>query len=99
MKVHRINLAHAQHIVARLLEHAVPISEYVLMSDALHQELARSLGSEASQLDEDVEGIGPQRTFYVELGTLVGPHEVTLTPSFLGKLLGWLRMTFRTLPY
>ena len=86
-------------LVHRLLKNSVPISEYVLMSDALHQELAPSLGTEANQLDEDLEGIGPQRTFYVELDTLAGPHEVTVTPSFFGKFLGWLRMTCRTLPY
>jgi len=86
-------------LVHRLLKNSVPVSEYVLMSDALHAELAPSLGSEASQLDEDLEGIGPQRTFYVELDALAGPHEVTATPSFLGKFLGWLRMTFKTLPY
>jgi len=86
-------------LVHRLLKNSVPISEYVLMSDALHQELAPSLGTEANQLDEDLEGIGPQRTFYVELDTLAGPHEVTVTPSFFGKFLGWLRMTWRTLPY
>jgi len=86
-------------LVHRLLKNSVPISEYVLMSDALHQELAPSLGTEANQLDEDLEGIGPQRTFYVELDTLTGPHEVTVTPSFFGKLAGWLRMTWRTIPY
>ena len=86
-------------LVHRLLKNSVPISEYVLMSDALHQELAPSLGTEANQLDEDLEGIGPQRTFYVELDTLAGPHEVTVTPSFFGKLAGWLRMTWRTIPY
>lgn len=86
-------------LVHRLLKNSVPVSEYVLMSDALHEQLAPSLGSEASQLDEDLEGIGPQRTFYVELDTLTGPHEVTVTPSFLAKFVGWLRMTFKTLPY
>ena len=86
-------------LVHRLLKNSVPVSEYVLMSDALHQELAPALGSEASQIDEDLEGIGPQRTFYVELDTLAGPHEMTVTPSFFGKLLAWLRMTFASLPY
>jgi len=86
-------------LVHRLLKNSVPVSEYVLMSDALHEELAPSLGSEASQIDEDLEGIGPQRTFYVELDTLAGPHQTTVTPSFLGKFFGWLRMTFRSLPY
>jgi len=86
-------------LVHRLLKNSVPVSEYVLMSDALHEALAPSLGAEASQLDEDLEGIGPQRTFYVELDTLAGPHQITATPSFLGKFLGWLRMTWKTLPY
>jgi hypothetical protein len=86
-------------LVHRLLKNSVPVPEYVLMSDALHQELAPSLGAEAEQLDEDLEGIGPQRTFYLELDTFAGPHQVTATPSFFAKLFGWLRMTFRTIPY
>ena len=86
-------------LVHRLLKNSVPVAEYVLMSDALHQELAPTLGSEASQLDEELEGIGPQRTFYVELDTLAGPHQMTVTPSFIGKFLGWLRMTLQSLPY
>src|SRR5205807_2010255 len=40
-------------LVHRLLKNSVPISEYVLMSDALHQELAPALGSETSQIDEE----------------------------------------------
>jgi hypothetical protein len=86
-------------LVHRLLKNSVPISEYVLMSDALHREIAPVLGAEASQLDEELEGIGPQRTFYVELDTLVGPHQASVTPSFVGKFLGWLRMTLGSLPY
>jgi hypothetical protein len=66
MKVHRINLAHAQHIVARLLEAVID---------------------------------GAGRTFYVELETLAGPHTVSATRSFPTKFFGWLRMTYRSIPY
>src|SRR6185369_4555336 len=42
-------------LVHRLLKNSVPISEYVLMSEQLHESLAPALGTEAESIDEDLE--------------------------------------------
>lgn len=86
-------------LVHRLLKNSVPVSEYVLMSDALHQTLAPALKQDAIAIDEDLEGLGTTKTHYLELDSFVGTHEVDVKPSFFGKLFGWLRMTLQSIPY
>jgi hypothetical protein len=86
-------------LVHRLLKNSVPISEYVLMSEPLHESIAPALGTESSPLDEDLEGLGVTRTYYVEVDALAGKHVVDVRASFFAKLAGWLRMTWRSIPY
>jgi class 3 adenylate cyclase len=86
-------------IVHRLLKNAVPLSEYVLMSEALHDEIAPTLGTAASAIEQELEGLGHARNYYVELDALSGKHIIDVRPSFVAKLVGWLRMTWRSLPY
>jgi class 3 adenylate cyclase len=86
-------------VVHRLLKNAVPLSEYVLMSEALHEEIAPALGTLASAIDQELEGLGQARTYYVELDALAGKHTIDVRPSFLVKVMGWLRMTWRSIPY
>ncbi|HEY1956964.1 MAG TPA: DUF2652 domain-containing protein [Polyangiaceae bacterium] len=86
-------------LVHRLLKNSVPISEYVLMSEPLHEALAPALGANATAISEDLEGLGEARTFYVDLDALAGPHTVDVRPSFFAKFFGWLRMTWRSIPY
>lgn len=86
-------------LVHRLLKNAVPLSEYVLMSEALHDEISSSLGTSASAIDHELEGLGQARSYYVDLDALAGPYTSDVRPSVIAKLVGWLRMTWRSLPY
>jgi len=86
-------------LVHRLLKNSVPVPEYVLMSEPLHETLAPALGAAATELSEDLEGLGETRTYYVELDDIAGPHVVDVRPSFFAKFFGWLRMTWRSIPY
>lgn len=86
-------------LVHRLLKNSVPISEYVLMSEELHETIAPTLGVETAPLDEDLEGLGVKRTYYVEMDALAGKHVAAVRESFFAKLTGWLRMTWRSIPY
>ncbi len=86
-------------LVHRLLKNSVPLPEYVLMSEPVHDALAPTLGATATSLSENLEGLGETRTFYVALDEIAGPHAVDVRPSFLAKLFGWLRMTWSSLPY
>jgi len=86
-------------LVHRLLKNTVPLSEYVLMSDALHDEIASVLGTSASAIDQELEGLGDARSYYVALDDLTGQHVTDVQPSLVAKLMGWLRMTWRSIPY
>ncbi len=86
-------------LVHRLLKNTVPLSEYVLMSEALHDELASVLETPASPIDQELEGLGHARSYYVELDALAGKHVIDVRPSLVAKLVDWLRMTWRSLPY
>ena len=86
-------------LVHRLLKNSVPLSEYALLSEALHDEVASALAAPAVENHEDLEGLGETRTWYVELDALAGPHTVSVRPSFAAKFFGWLRMTWRSIPY
>jgi hypothetical protein len=86
-------------LVHRLLKNSVPISEYVLMSEQLKESIAPALGVETSAIEEDLEGLGKTTTYYVEIDALAGEHAVLVQRSFLGKLVNWLRMTWRSIPY
>jgi hypothetical protein len=86
-------------LVHRLLKNSVPITEYVHMSEPLHEELLPVLGALAVGVDEELEGLGPARNFYVDLDALCGPHVVDVRPSFWAKFMAWVRMTWRSIPY
>ncbi|HLU67838.1 MAG TPA: DUF2652 domain-containing protein [Kofleriaceae bacterium] len=86
-------------LVHRLLKNSVPIDEYVLCSDEVHRHLAAELSAPAVPIEEDLEGLGARRLYYVDLAQL-GPIELPAAPrSRLRAVLRWLHMTVRSLPY
>jgi hypothetical protein len=85
--------------VHRLLKNSVPLAEYVLMSEPVHDRAEDALRENAKALDEHLEGLGDARTFYVDLNTVVPLQVTPRAPSFLRRLWGWLKMTWRSLPY
>ena len=87
-------------LVHRLLKNTVPIQEYVLMSEEVSAALdATGLAGAPEEIDEELEGLGNVRTYYLELDQL-GPIEPEARRrSLAGKLWNWLRMTVSCLPY
>lgn len=86
-------------LVHRLLKNSVPVSEYVLMSDALHDMLAPALEEPAIVIEADLEGLGLARTHYLEIDAFAGKAVSDVKPSFFAKFFGWLNMTLRSIPY
>ena len=81
--------------VHRLLKNPVTAPEYVLVSE----ELYRSAGTPPEavrELTHDVEGIGPVRTYVVDLG---GSSEPVPEPSLLARLGGTFGMVGRCAPH
>jgi hypothetical protein len=86
-------------LVHRMLKNHVPIAEYVLVTDTVHERLSANVKARASAQNEDFEGVGEVATHWLaldELGTIAVPARPT---SFLRKIWQWIRMTFRSLPY
>ncbi len=86
--------------VHRLLKNSVPVPEYVLLSEDLHRGGgANPPDRQAREITMDLEGIGPVKTYFVEVSELGGPVLPVPEPSGLRRLGGTLGMVGRGLPY
>lgn len=85
--------------VHRLLKNDVPVSEYVLMSDAVHERVDPALREHAKAIEHDLEGLGASKQFWIDLTDLAVPLAEPPPPTFARKLLAWAKMTWRSLPY
>jgi hypothetical protein len=86
--------------VHRLLKNPVKVPEYVLVSD----ELFRNGGPASSDLAmhevaQDLEGIGPVQTFFVDVAEISAPLAPLPDPSWPRRLGGTLAMVGRGLPH
>jgi Protein of unknown function (DUF2652) len=82
--------------VHRLLKNPVQVPEYVLLSEALYQSGGGALP--VQELSQDLEGIGPVRTYFVDVEDLADP----LPPpdrSWPGRLGRTVALAGRGLPY
>jgi uncharacterized protein DUF2652 len=87
-------------LVHRLLKNTVPITEYVLMSEEVERALsAAGLEAAPSEVEEELEGLGRVRTYYVELDGLAPVASEPQRSGVPARLWAWLRMTIRSLPY
>jgi hypothetical protein len=86
-------------LVHRMLKNSVPVSEYVLMTDPVRNALPTDVAQHAVAQQEEFEGVGPTQVHYIDLDAIerAPPPLLVLTP--LEKLVGWVRMTWRALPY
>lgn len=86
--------------VHRLLKNPVPVPEYLLVTD----DLFRNGGSTAAELAvqeiaQDLEGIGPVQTFYVDVEDIAGPLTPEPEPSWLVRIGATFDMVGRGLPH
>lgn len=86
--------------VHRLVKNSVPVAEYVLLSEDLHRGSATvAPGRQAHEISMELEGIGPVKTYFLEVSELGGPIGPVPEPSGLQRLGGTLGMVGRGLPY
>jgi hypothetical protein len=73
--------------VHRLLKNPVPEPEYVLLSEDLYRSGGTSLPDHlVHEISQDLEGIGPVRTYFVKVGDLGGPLAPVPDPSGLRRV-------------
>jgi len=86
-------------LVHRLLKNPVQAPEYVLFSEDLYRTGEAALPGRVHEISHDLEGIGPARTYFVEIEDLGGSLPPLPDPPLLGRLGRTLDVAGRGLPY
>jgi hypothetical protein len=86
--------------VHRLLKNPVQVPEYVLLSEDLYRSGRTSPPDHPMhEISQDLEGIGPVRTYFVEVEDLAGPLAPVPDPSWLWRFGGTVGILGRGLRY
>ena len=85
--------------VHRLLKNPVQVPEYVLFSEELYRTGDAALPDPVHEVSQDLEGIGPVRTYFVDVEDLAGSLPPLPDPSWLGRLGRTVAVVGRGLPY
>lgn len=85
--------------VHRLLKNDVPVPEYVLMSESVHERLDPALKEHAREIHHELEGLGASKQFWIDLVAIPAELAPPPAPSFARKFLAWAKMTWRSIPY
>jgi hypothetical protein len=85
--------------VHRMLKNPVQIPEYVLFSEELYRAGNDALSSPAHEISLDLEGIGPARSYFMDVELLAGSLPAPPDPSPLERLGRTAGLVGRGLPY
>jgi hypothetical protein len=86
-------------LVHRMLKNSVPLSEYVLMTDAVMERAGSPIAEVTSPIDEELEGLGSQRLHYVDMAELAAPASPPPSVSLFDRAANHASLTARTFPY
>ena len=87
-------------LVHRLLKNPVQASEYVLVSEDLYRSGGASVPEQPMrEISLDLEGIGPVRTYFVEVEEIAASLPPVPDPSLLQRLGGTVGILVRAVPY
>ncbi len=78
-------------LVHRMLKNPVDLPEYVLVSEDLYRTCETPMPGTALEVSQDIEGIGPVRSYAVDVADLPSSGPPPATPTFgvrVGKTLG-----------
>ena len=85
-------------LVHRLVKNSVPAPEYVLLSEELYRNGGGAFDP-VQQVEQDLEGIGPVRTYFAEIADVAGPLPPMPPPSRLARLARTVDVAGRGIPY
>ncbi|MFF2371839.1 DUF2652 domain-containing protein [Agromyces sp. NPDC058110] len=86
-------------LVHRMLKNPVDIPEYVLLSEELYRTSETSVPGTVREVEPDLEGFGPTRAYFVDVGDLDYPAESPPAPTWRGRLGRTFAAVGRGLPY
>jgi hypothetical protein len=73
--------------VHRMLKNPVEVPEYVLISERLYRTGdGRPMAGPAYEVEQELEGIGPTRAYFVDVADLPTPSTPLPDPTFLGRV-------------
>jgi class 3 adenylate cyclase len=85
-------------LVHRLLKNDVPIAEYMLMTEPVHQRVDSTMRERAASHSLELADLGPTETYYVDLERYVGEVPASPRLSMGQRLIRHWRLAARTLP-
>jgi hypothetical protein len=86
-------------LVHRLLKNPVQVPEYVLFSEELYGTGDGALLDPVHEVSQDLEGIGPVRSYFVAVEDLAGAQPPLPDPTWPGRLGRTVSVAGRGLPY
>ena len=86
-------------LVHRMLKNAVQVPEYVLMSEELYRTQRSPLPAPARAISQELEGLGPVRSYYVDVAPDAAARPPLPDPPLLGRLGRTLGVASSGLPY
>ncbi|GAA1940531.1 DUF2652 domain-containing protein [Agromyces allii] len=86
-------------LVHRMLKNPVDIPEYVLLSEDLYRSGEQSVPGAVHEVSPELEGFGPTRAWFVDVGDLDYPVATASAPTWRGRLGRTFSAVGRGLPY
>jgi hypothetical protein len=86
-------------LVHRLLKNSVQVPEYVLLSEELHGLADGALTTPGQEVMQELDGIGPTRSYVVDVADLPGSSPPPAAPSMLTRLGKTLSVAGAGMPY
>ena len=85
--------------VHRMLKNPVDVPEYVLLSEDLYSTGGAGLTDGAREVDQDLEGIGPVRSYFLDVADLADPEPQVPDSSLVARLGRTLAVAGSGMPY
>jgi hypothetical protein len=82
----------------RMLKNAVPVQEYLLMSDSVYDRCDTSLRERSIPIAQDLEGVGSMTTHFIDLSGIALEPPVLTEPTFLARLRETVGVGMRCFP-
>ena len=86
-------------LLHRLLKNTVPIPEYVLFSEELYKAGEVTQLGPVHEIEQDLEGIGSVRTYFIDVGDLAEPLPPLQDPPVVRRVGRTVGLVGRGLPY
>jgi hypothetical protein len=85
-------------LVHRLLKNAVPLPEYLLMTEPVHARVDRTIRERSAALQLELDDLGPTETFCVDLERYVGEVPASPKRSHWDRVARNVLLVIRSLP-